>query len=247
MKKLLVKITVWLLCVILFSVGVIAQTTGVSLSVIKATVTDTTMSVTCRVSSQVDDITYLVYTVNEQDKEDVLVQAGQTAGGTDRVLTFSLVVPSGEEAYRLLVGGSGVQTPRRVTVTAQGYRSENLGFIPGQTAGEMKAVLQGLQTLSVARNGKALDDTQEVLTGDVLLAVDATGQEVSFTLVTYGDVNGDGKIDASDALQILRHTVQKTTLTGPSFAAANWVQDGGIDATDALSILKFAVRKIDSL
>ena len=63
--------------------------------------------------------------------------------------------------------------------------------------------------------------------------------------VTYGDVNNDGKIDASDALEALQHSVELKTLEGDAFTAADVTNDGKVDATDALNILQYSVELID--
>ena len=63
--------------------------------------------------------------------------------------------------------------------------------------------------------------------------------------VTYGDVNNDGKIDASDALEALQHSVELKTLEGDAFTAADVTNDSKVDATDALNILQYSVELID--
>lgn len=61
--------------------------------------------------------------------------------------------------------------------------------------------------------------------------------------LTLGDVNNDIKIDAKDALLVLRISVGKTTPTQGQKAAADVSKDGQINAKDALEILKYAVGK----
>ena len=58
-----------------------------------------------------------------------------------------------------------------------------------------------------------------------------------------GDVNGDGKIDAKDALLCLRTSVDKYEPSEEEAAAADVNKDEKIDAKDALEILKFSVDK----
>ena len=60
----------------------------------------------------------------------------------------------------------------------------------------------------------------------------------------YGDVDGSGKIDATDALAVLQHSVKLTTLSGDAFQAADVDGNGKIDATDALTILQYSVKLI---
>lgn len=61
----------------------------------------------------------------------------------------------------------------------------------------------------------------------------------------YGDVNGDGKVDAKDALMVLKFAVGKIELTPEQQLAAEVDGKEGINAKDALEILKYAVRKIE--
>lgn len=63
---------------------------------------------------------------------------------------------------------------------------------------------------------------------------------------TLGDVNGDKKIDAKDALAVLKYTVGKMSFTQNQFQAAEVTGDGVCNAIDALEILKYSVNKIGS-
>ncbi len=63
--------------------------------------------------------------------------------------------------------------------------------------------------------------------------------------VMYGDVTGDLKVDAKDALEVLKASVKKVALTSLQQAAAEVDGVVGINARDALEILKYAVRKSD--
>ncbi len=58
-----------------------------------------------------------------------------------------------------------------------------------------------------------------------------------------GDVTGDGKVNAADALEILRYAVHKTDLTAEQQAAADLNGDKAINAADALAVLRKAVGK----
>ena len=56
--------------------------------------------------------------------------------------------------------------------------------------------------------------------------------------VVLGDFNGDGKVDATDALAVLKAYANQTTLTDAEKKAADYNKDGIVDAKDALAILK---------
>ena len=64
--------------------------------------------------------------------------------------------------------------------------------------------------------------------------------------IVYGDVDGNGTINASDALEALQHSVQFKTLEGEALIAADVTGEGDVDAQDALCILQYSVNLIDS-
>ena len=69
------------------------------------------------------------------------------------------------------------------------------------------------------------------------------GEKPKYTL---GDVNNDTFIKTTDALLILQHIAQKTTLTDDAFLAADVNKDGKLKTTDALLILQYIAGKIKS-
>ncbi|MBR3844243.1 MAG: DUF5110 domain-containing protein, partial [Clostridia bacterium] len=91
------------------------------------------------------------------------------------------------------------------------------------------------------------------LTGDVQADCDNTGinleaimvPSIGFTdeAITYGDVNNDTKIDAKDALQVLKYAVNKIDFSETQKKASNVNKDDAINAKDALEILKKSVNK----
>ena len=64
----------------------------------------------------------------------------------------------------------------------------------------------------------------------------------SFTL---GDPTSDEKINSSDALAVLQHSVGQITLTGDNFKAGDVTKDSIINSSDALMILQYSVGLID--
>ena len=60
----------------------------------------------------------------------------------------------------------------------------------------------------------------------------------------YGDVNGDGVVDASDAMALLRYDALLVTLSDDSLTAADVNGDGQVDAVDAIIILQYDAKMI---
>lgn len=80
---------------------------------------------------------------------------------------------------------------------------------------------------------------------DALAAVEETLKTIPVMVGTYGDLNDDGKVDASDALIVLKIAVGKQTADETLTKLADVDGNKKVDASDALLILKKAVDKIE--
>jgi hypothetical protein len=63
-------------------------------------------------------------------------------------------------------------------------------------------------------------------------------------VAALGDVNGDGKVNVSDAMITLRYAVKKITAADLNVKAADVNSDGKVNVSDAMQILRYAVKKI---
>ena len=61
-----------------------------------------------------------------------------------------------------------------------------------------------------------------------------------------GDANGDGRVNAADAMLILRYAVRKVDASQLDVSVIDVTGDGKINTTDAMTVLRYAVRKISS-
>ncbi|MBR2152947.1 MAG: hypothetical protein IJ944_06690 [Clostridia bacterium] len=73
-----------------------------------------------------------------------------------------------------------------------------------------------------------------------------TEGEVEDPTVIYGDCDGNGLIDATDALIVLQASVDKIVLTAEEIVRSDVDGNGVADATDALYILQYSVDKIST-
>ena len=60
----------------------------------------------------------------------------------------------------------------------------------------------------------------------------------------FGDMNGSGEVDATDALAVLQAATGKISLDEIQRDAADTNGDGKLDANDALLILQYTTKKI---
>ncbi len=83
------------------------------------------------------------------------------------------------------------------------------------------------------------DKTGKVGTGDKVKVIDTNGKTVyEYTVVIYGDVNGDGEISGKDALLIRKHILNMSKLTGSYATSSDINGDGEISGKDALLVRK---------
>lgn len=98
----------------------------------------------------------------------------------------------------------------------------------------------------IARLREDLND-KTIMPNETAERIEKTGEKIYDLEHPYilGDVSGDKRITAEDALITLQHAVGKLTLTGNQLLAANVDGNEKVDATDALLILQRTVIKID--
>ena len=82
-----------------------------------------------------------------------------------------------------------------------------------------------------------------VKTGDTFVA----GEE-TFTVIIYGDVNKDGRVNAKDATLIDEYSVEISTLDEIQMEAADVdINDGNVNAKDSTAIKEFSVESRDTV
>jgi len=133
-----------------------------------------------------------------------------------------------------------------------------LGVVVDMDKGTYTVSLMDDNYNTVATSG-AQNLAASAVTGMWMYAEAETGDEGTKTVVQVdyvaaiqtaegygmtGDVNGDGKVDSTDARLTLQYAVKKITASALSVGAADVNGDGKVDSTDARLILQYAVKKI---
>lgn len=78
----------------------------------------------------------------------------------------------------------------------------------------------------------------------------ANAPAASFTYdagYTLGDVDGNGKVNINDALELLNFLAEKTVLEGNNLKAADVDKTGAVNINDALKLLNYLAEKIPTL
>lgn len=77
----------------------------------------------------------------------------------------------------------------------------------------------------------------KIATNDKII-ITSNNQTVEFSVVIYGDTNGDGNIDITDLLKVQKNIKGVNTLSGNYLQGADTNKDGKVDITDLLKIQK---------
>ena len=93
--------------------------------------------------------------------------------------------------------------------------------------------------------GIKLSDINGNVVGELKTGAKITMDGKEYTVIVKGDVNGDGNIDALDALKILKYDVGLSELKNEFLEAGNVNSATEVNALDALKILKYDVNLVD--
>lgn len=87
------------------------------------------------------------------------------------------------------------------------------------------------------KNGSSVVTSGNLVTGETV-TITSNGKSKTYTVVLYGDLNGDGKVNALDLLKVQKHILGINKLTGASLKASDPSKDGKVNALDLLKVQK---------
>ena len=149
-------------------------------------------------------------------------------------------------------GGSGDVTPTTPEIVPEPtineilnsigikYNNTNLyGFTLGYTADNLKQNLLKKNDKAIIKvtdkSGK--EKTTALVTGDKV-TITSNNETKSFEIVIYGDLNGDGGINAKDLLLMRKHLLKEVNLNGAFLESAKLVRSTSVSAKDLLLMRK---------
>lgn len=154
--------------------------------------------------------------------------------GANLVITATVTDNLAVSSVKLLYRISGESTWH--TAMMNGLNSKFTAIIPAMYVTEkgLEYYIEATDGISITRRGSASSPYRITITAS---------QEVS----SLGDVDGDGKISALDALLLLQHINDLVNLTEAQFERADLNADGRLTASEALRILQYVSGAIGSL
>lgn len=101
------------------------------------------------------------------------------------------------------------------------------------------------QTISITIKDKDNNSKTSgtIYTGDKVIIGNGKSEK-TYTIVIYGDTNGDGEISAIDLLNVQKIILNKSNLSGASLKAADTNKDGKVSAIDLLNVQKHILGKL---
>lgn len=122
------------------------------------------------------------------------------------------------------------------------------GISPGTTSANLSAsvtLVNGGQIVLMTAAGDVINDQGHTLaTGDRIQFLNASSSVVyEYTVLIYGDANGDGKVNSTDLTVLCRHVLKETSLTGTALLAADVNHDGKTNSTDLTVICRYVLKE----
>lgn len=141
----------------------------------------------------------------------------------------------------VIIGGEGSIPSTESEFFRQLGLSKKANYITGiNTDGTVSAIKDRLSNITlnaIGSNGVALKDDDLIGTGDQISLNDGENT-YNGTVVIYGDVNGDGSINAIDLLYVRKYLLSAVSLTGANLEAAKIAKNDSLGAADLLYLRK---------
>lgn len=117
------------------------------------------------------------------------------------------------------------------------------GFTLGTKASDIskKILEKNPNSTSKITNSKGTVKTNELATGDKV-SITSNKETKTYEVIIYGDINGDGKINASDLLYMRKHLLKESTLKSTNLEAARLARNTSVDARDLLVMRKYLLN-----
>lgn len=164
--------------------------------------------------------------VSAENIDFIAAQASDEPSNPDNINSFLVAHDAGNGTVQLVYVNAALAPKAGETLFTVSFKVKE-SVQPG-TQGSFSITSQG-----------AYSTAAQLVTGtDLAKTLTVTVQESTGLL---GDVNGDGKINSTDAVWVLQHAVGLRTLTDAQKSLADVNKDGNINSTDAVWILQRSV------
>lgn len=127
----------------------------------------------------------------------------------------------------------------KVTDDLMNHISPNTSVLSLEQSISKQSVLTTVEIFDA--KGKKVPSNGLLATGQTIKISTPSGEVGTYKIAVSGDTNGDGKVSLQDLLQVQKHIINTTLLTGTEFKAADITGDGKVSLQDLLKIQKHII------
>ena len=196
------------------------------------------------VDSTISKVTLNATPVNSNAK--VTGTGAKTLVNGSNIWTIKVTAQNGSvKTYTInIVKDSGVTTNKSVSeiVDSSGLNIDG-NYLTGLTfSTDVSSIVNKVNKVAPNASVVVKSDNKQVTKGNVstgdVVTINSNNESRSYTVVLYGDINGDGKVNALDLLKVQKNILKASKLNGASLKAADPSKDGKVNALDLLKVQK---------
>ena len=204
----------------------------------KITLTETTTTVN------------IIVTAQNGDTKTYTIDIVKTTSSTDNNNGNEDVIPPVEEDKEEQKPNEPViiyPTPEE-TITNSGYKITSDKYMTNFTLGStVQGTIDKLQkanqyaSINITNSSNKAKTSGSLVTGDQITII-SNDNIKTYTVIIYGDNNGDGEITTLDLLRIQKHILKKSTLTSEFLKSADVDKNGTVSTLDLLKVQKHILK-----
>ena len=121
------------------------------------------------------------------------------------------------------------------------------GISLGATASSITSKLSQAKSVSIVNSsGKNITGSTKLGTGSIITVTDLDGKtKYNYTVVMYGDVNGDGAITSADYIMIKNYIMGKNKLSSAALKGADPNRSNSVNSADYITIKNYIMGKVN--
>lgn len=134
------------------------------------------------------------------------------------------------------------------TVTKAGFKIKKTNYMSNFTLGStVESTIKKLQdinpyaSINIVNKNNSAKTSGSIVTGDKV-TINSNGNNKTYTVIIYGDLNGDGEITVIDLGKLQKHLLKTSVLTGAYLEAADTDKNGSISVVDLGKVQKHLLK-----
>lgn len=138
------------------------------------------------------------------------------------------------------------------TVTSAGYKINSSTYMTNVTLGSTVAGMisklekaNAYASINITNSSNKAKTSGSIVTGDKV-SISSNGTTKTYTIVIFGDLNGDGEISIVDLGMVQKHLLNKSKLSGAYLKASDTDKNGSVSIVD-LGVIQKHLLKVSNI